>query len=265
MGNTVSNVGNAVGGVAKTVVNVHVQVATAPAKAVAKVAQVEPVVKAIEKVETTTKHIAGGVVNGVIKSTLAPTVTALNVGEKVVKGEFGQALEEAKNGVINHLLATNPLTETVMTSLRVYAGTLEEQAEGKWKKLPQELIKILEEYYSFDLDMVKFATSINTGHGQATTIEDQIFFPQEIDLENKDDLKWMLHELVHVQQYLDAGGFESFMLKYLVQGGAEIIKHKSFSIHDLIPLEGSANGKAKAIIDQVYQAFMPSPGMSLSM
>lgn len=113
--------------------------------------------------------------------------------------------------------------------------------------------------------MVKFATDINTVHGQAITIENQIFFPREIDLENKDDLWWMLHELTHVKQYLDIGGFEKFMLEYLVQGGAEMIKHKSFDIHDLIPLEEKADQKADTIIEQVYKAFKPSPGMSFSM
>jgi hypothetical protein len=136
-----------------------------------------------------------------------------------------------------------------------YMADLERQARRKKKALPGKLSSILRSHYkSIDLDRVRYAEEINTWHGQAITIGDTIYFPVQIDLENRADIHWMLHELEHVSQYDKVGGVSAFLAKYMFQGGLHAINNGSFNVHDQIELEQDAENKADRIINDVANA-----------
>lgn len=144
-----------------------------------------------------------------------------------------------------------------------YRGMMQAEAMacGKWRTLPPELQQLLQKHYNVDLSSVRYAVSIDTKHGQAITLENEIFFPRDINLKDTGDLKWMLHELEHVRQYKVHGGLEPFIIKYFVNAGLEIGRHGSFNIHDNINLEREADDKANSIIDQISEQYISECAM----
>lgn len=249
----------AVGDAAKVAVEAQVKIVTQPVIKIAEAAKIQPVADVVKKVENTTTTIAGGAINAGIQKVTDLPVTAFNAADKVAQGKIGEALEELKDGVVRHVIATNPITATTVDAVRAYRGALQEQAKNKWQTLPSELIDILKPHYDFDLEQIRFATDINTVHGQAITFEYEIFFPKNVDFRTYDDLRWLLHELEHTQQYKDVGGFEPFVTKYLLNGAAKIIQHKSVNIHDEISLEKDADKKRDSIIETVFSQYVHQP------
>jgi len=113
-----------------------------------------------------------------------------------------------------------------------YLESLLQQGNGKWKVLPDDFKACYRKYYSFNLDDVRYATNVNTVHGQAITVDSQIYFPTDINLStSRDDKHWMFHELEHVRQYQVVGGVSAFLVKYVVQGGIEVGRNGSVNIH----------------------------------
>ncbi len=135
--------------------------------------------------------------------------------------------------------------------MRGYIQYLEVQAKDKKRGLPNELKSAISGKYNIDFDKVRYATGIDTVHGQAITIGNNIYFPRSIDFNDRSDLHWMLHELEHVRQYKVHNGIAPFLLKYVVQGGIQIGSKGSFDIHDNIELEREADRKADSLIDSV--------------
>src|SRR6266511_797682 len=87
-----------------------------------------------------------------------------------------------------------------------YFASLDQQASGHWRSFTDAFVRDVQPFYEVDLRAVRFATGINTGHGAAVTYGNRIYFPRQIDLNYRDDLMWMLHELEHVVQYKRRGG-----------------------------------------------------------
>jgi hypothetical protein len=130
-----------------------------------------------------------------------------------------------------------------------YLEFLLQQGNGRWQRLPDDFKTCYREHYRFNLDDVRFATNVNTIHGQGITVDSQIYFPRDINLSDRTDRRWMLHELEHVRQYQVVGGVSAFLVKYVVQGGIEVGRNGSINIHDNIGLEREADSKADRILD----------------
>jgi hypothetical protein len=130
-----------------------------------------------------------------------------------------------------------------------YLEFLLQQGNGRWQRLPDDFKTCYREHYGFNLDDVRFATNVNTIHGQGITVDTQIYFPRDINLSDRSDRHWMLHELEHVRQYQVVGGVSAFLVKYAVQGGIEVGRNGSINIHDNIRLEREADSKADRILD----------------
>ncbi|WP_178133967.1 eCIS core domain-containing protein [Vineibacter terrae] len=107
-------------------------------------------------------------------------------------------------------------------------------------------------YPEIDLRKVRFAVDINTGHGQAITIGYRIFFPRKIDLDDRNDVLLMLHELEHVVQYERRGGIRPFLAEYIAKIPTKIIERRRFNIHDDLDIERAANAKADRVITAYY-------------
>jgi hypothetical protein len=138
--------------------------------------------------------------------------------------------------------------------VREYFTYLESQGSNRWKRLPKRLQSILApEYIKAFLSKVRYAENINTVHGQAITVENNIYFPTSINLNNYSDMSWLLHELEHVSQYQVHGGKTSFVIKYLANGVLEIGRNGSIDIHDAINLERDADNKSNRILDKVWR------------
>ena len=134
--------------------------------------------------------------------------------------------------------------------MKEYIQNLERQANNK-RGLPEALKSAISGQYNIDLNKVRYATNIDTGHGQAITIGYNIYFPSSVDLNDDSQLNWMLHELEHVSQYKAHGGINPFLVKYVVQGGIQIFSRGHFNIHDNIGLERDAENKADRIDSEV--------------
>jgi Domain of unknown function (DUF4157) len=142
------------------------------------------------------------------------------------------------------LAVANPSLATVPA----YLESLYQQGNGRWRNLPDDFKACYRSHYGISLDEVKYATNINTGHGQGITVGKDIYSPTDINLSNRNDRHWMLHELEHVRQYQVVGGVSAFMVKYGVQGSMQIARNGSFNIHDNIELEKEADAKADRIV-----------------
>ena len=137
-----------------------------------------------------------------------------------------------------------------------YKDGLLRQAKGKWKKLPDDFIYDFDKFYkNISLDDIRYATNIKTGHGSGITIGYEIFFPRSLNLNEKSDRKWMLHELEHSVQYSRRGGESLFLSSYVMDSLYKIINCRCLNIHDDIQLEQDAENKAKEITNKYGWSF----------
>ncbi len=201
---------------------------------------------------------SGDYVEGIIKAPVGmvtDTVRATGrAADGAVKGDFaevGRAL-----GEIGTRIVTAPLLVT--TGVRVYKDTLCGRADRNgWETLPRDLVNILREHYAIDFSRIRYATRIDTEHGQAITLDHDIFFPSKINLKDYSDLHWMLHELEHVRQFEVSPGFETFLVRYGLDG----LMHRGR--HDDMTLEKEADDKANSIIRSVYERYVGDAAHSM--
>jgi Domain of unknown function (DUF4157) len=130
-----------------------------------------------------------------------------------------------------------------------YKQHLFNQANGRYRNLPENLIVSLQPHYpQFNLRSVVYAENINTVHGRAITWENRIFFPYSINLNDRNNLWTMLHELEHVVQYNLKGGYQGLISQYILKAGGKIIERQTFDPHDFIDMERAADSKANILI-----------------
>lgn len=129
-----------------------------------------------------------------------------------------------------------------------YFGHLRNQAAKKFNKIPESIIQKLQPYYNFDLRNVKYATNINTVHGQNITVGSEIFFINDIDFNACSDFILLAHELEHVSQYASRGGVEAFIPEYILKAIGKVLETGTFNVHDYIDIESSALTKAEVHI-----------------
>lgn len=124
---------------------------------------------------------------------------------------------------------------------------------GARKKLPEWLIEsVKNQYPEVDLNSVIYVEDANTIHGQNITWENHIFFVRKINFKDKEDLRLVLHELEHVVQYKNRGGYKPLISEYIKKSAGKIVQYKSINIHDMIDLERAAIAKASAVLPGVY-------------
>jgi len=175
-----------------------------------------------------------------------------------IKDPVGTVINESKR--IGDQISTYLGQGLTPPIVREYFTYLENQGNGRWKALPDRLQYILTpKYDKVILSEVRYAENIDTIHGQAITVGNNIYFPQSINLNNPTDIPWLLHELEHVSQYNAHGGKEAFVVKYLVNGALQIGRNGSINIHDAINLERDAENKAIRIQEQVSREWTAQP------
>lgn len=109
--------------------------------------------------------------------------------------------------------------------------------------LPWELIRDVQQFYSTNLANVRFAVNVRTFNGNAVTVGNTIYFPRVIDLSNRGDLYWMLHELEHTVQYQHRPRAAK-LCEYTLKA----ISHLSTTNHDW---EHAADRKAGFVLEQL--------------
>lgn len=140
------------------------------------------------------------------------------------------------------------LAQVCSTPAQTYETLLRGRSRS-WHTLPSELIDAVQPAYKVDLSEIRFATSAPTANGQAQTFGDTIYFPRKIDLRNRDDLRWMLHELEHSVQFANATyGKSGKLCEYVFKSVGTGFQH------DSIDMERAADRKADALIDYAYAA-----------
>jgi len=159
-----------------------------------------------------------------------------------------------------------------------YVSSLERQADGKWKKIPDSLRRILQPHYKIDLGRIRYAENINTGHGQGITFGYDVYFPSAVDLWNPEaitptdrevvnkiygDTAWLAHEIEHSVQYATVGGVVPFMSKYFAGGLANCLSYTKdcvTNIHDSVPTERDAENKSLRVMNIVWNENERYPG-----
>lgn len=157
-------------------------------------------------------------------------------------------------------IASNLAYSTVAPIVDQYIQFLERQGDGRWLGIPPGIINaISSQYPEINLSNVRYATGINTAHGQAITIGNSIFFPGELNLNNAYDQILLFHELEHVVQYQRRGGIRQFLAEYIFKVPCKIIQMRSFNVHDFIDIEQAAIAKSNIVYDFVTRTFSAQP------
>ena len=126
-----------------------------------------------------------------------------------------------------------------------YKQGLLNQAQGRWQALPEDFISEFGgDYPEIDLHQIRFATGINTVHGQAITFSNLIFIPWNISLDTRSGRQLLLHELEHSVQYRLKGGEAPFLSEYIMHAAGQIVGCGCVNVHDSIGIERSAISKA---------------------
>ncbi|WP_425906278.1 eCIS core domain-containing protein [Nitrobacter sp. TKz-YC02] len=126
-----------------------------------------------------------------------------------------------------------------------YFGYLQTQAKHRWRSIPKEIIQSVSHHYTpINMEHIRFATGINTVHGQAITVGNDIFFPGDIDLDTKEGVELLFHEVEHSVQYAKRGGVRPFIAEYVAKSAGKILQKRSVNIHDAIDFEAAAIAKA---------------------
>ena len=144
-----------------------------------------------------------------------------------------------------------------------YIQSMENQADGRWQGLPPDFIGQVQVFYPVNLSGVRYATNINTVHGNAITIGNEIFFPGDLDLSDDDDAHTMYHELQHVVQYARRGGVQAFLTEYVLKSGGQVISQGSINVHDSIDLEQEAIAKSDEVAARVASMSSSTPDVSV--
>ncbi|MEX2667651.1 eCIS core domain-containing protein [Candidatus Uabimicrobium amorphum] len=155
---------------------------------------------------------------------------------------------------------------------KTYIRFLNNQANGRKKRLPNWFIKKIQNYYrDINLAKVQYAEGINLGTGDlqdAVTIGYDIFFRGHITWTEEKDRRLMLHELAHAVQYKKAGGIDNFMKRYFYEASQTTFENSNnihkikitsthrfrdsisglIDIHGNMTLEKNAEGKAKYVM-----------------
>ena len=133
-----------------------------------------------------------------------------------------------------------------------YRAHLFRQADGRWRRIPEDIIVAAQRYYEVSLNDVYYAENIDTIHGAAVAWHNSLFFPRSVDFYEWSDLRWLLHELEHVVQYERRGGEQEFLSEYVMRIPLEIIENQTFDVHRFHNLEEDAINKANSILEAVY-------------
>lgn len=142
--------------------------------------------------------------------------------------------------------------QQLLQVLQPYLASLQLQANGKWQALDQDFISLYQTHFSTDLRLVRYATNIDTGHGQAITIGNEVYFPDEFELAGRQAHELMFHELEHVVQYTNRGGVDRFLLEYIAKAAGKIMSTGTLDVHDIIDIESSAITKGNQLVNSRY-------------
>lgn len=109
-----------------------------------------------------------------------------------------------------------------------YISFLDQQAN--YRTLPNWFVSLPSVRAAFpgvDLTAIRYAESVDTLlPGIAFTFGNDIYFPVTLDLTTSGHVRWMLHEITHVRQYLSGG--PEFLRRYF--GGAAVAGNVDYEI-----------------------------------
>ena len=146
-------------------------------------------------------------------------------------------------------LTVGPLVDPLaIPAIAAYIEVLERNSAGKQARIPELIRNMVRiDYPEINVDAVAVYFNVNTCSGNnAVTIDQSIYFPQEVDFFSPDGLHWLLHEMHHCVQYRRAGGVMQFLVPYVRDNAKKIITHGTLSPHDFLDAEREADAKAYA-------------------
>jgi hypothetical protein len=162
----------------------------------------------VDPVGSLTQHA----VKELAKHAGAKKIPATSLGGVI--STYGNDADDVLAAVASAAIA--PVTVAAVAS---YIASLEAQANGRYKSIPEPLRASLRPHYSVNLDHVRYAEGINTLHGGQITFGNHISSPRR-SFSRRNNVNLLAHELTHVDQYRAAGGSPSFLLRYIFNSGS---------------------------------------------
>jgi hypothetical protein len=150
-------------------------------------------------------------------------------------------------------VAAAAVAPVTVAAVAAYIASLEAQAAGRYKSIPEPLRGLLRPHYSANLDHVRYADGINTLFDNQFTFGNHIFFNKPIDFTRRNNVNVLAHELTHVDHYRAAGGPTQFLLRYIFNSGL-VLANGSFNMHADNRLEREATDKAGRVTEAVFAA-----------
>jgi hypothetical protein len=196
----------------------------------------------VDPVGSLTQHA----VKELAKHAGAKKIPATSLGGVI--STYGNDADDVLAAVASAAIA--PVTVAAVAS---YIASLEAQASGRYKSIPEPLRASLRPHYNVNLDHVRYAEGINTLHGGQITFGNHIFFTQEVDFSRRNNVNLLAHELTHVDQYRAAGGITQFLLRYIFNSGL-VALNGSFNLHGENRLEREATDKAARVTESLFPA-----------
>jgi hypothetical protein len=132
-----------------------------------------------------------------------------------------------------------------------YKEHLFSQVGGNTSSIPNDLAALLQPYYpEIDVSSVGYSTNIDTIHGDHITWENHIFFVSDVNLQSDEGLLLLFHELEHVVQYKNKGGYKNMVSEYLLHAAGAVMESGTVNVHDMISVEEAANRKAIYVMQE---------------
>merc|ERR1719242_69392 len=130
-----------------------------------------------------------------------------------------------------------------------------------WKKLSPRLQQLAQPYFKFPLNKIRYATNVNTLHGDPATFGYDIFFPKDLNpREDEADLRELFKQLEYVEGYEKAGGIWPFLMHH-VFGPArkvaffEIVQKRSLDYAGFTPLDHKMANAVEDAVRAVWQQY----------
>jgi len=125
-----------------------------------------------------------------------------------------------------------------------------------WRSLPPHVLGAIQPLYQCNLSKARLAANVNTLLGDVCMAMDHdVLMCYNFSLRGRENLFLLFHELEHVAQCERCGGFEVFMVCYVVDMIIAGVKHgELWDPHDLMQFEIQADEKAEQVLELLEQA-----------
>ena len=130
-----------------------------------------------------------------------------------------------------------------------------------WKKLSPRLQQLAQPYFKFPLNKIRYATNVNTLHGDPVTFGYDVFFTKAMSpRQDEDDLRELFKQLKYVEGYEKAGGIWPFLMHHVFGPARKvafmhIVQRRSLDFAGFTPLDRTMEESVEDAVRAVWQQY----------